>query len=261
MERDLREAVTQQQFVLHYQPQLDAKGQCATGVEALIRWQKPHGELVFPNDFITLAEELGLIDDMGDWALRTSCHTMGGWHRQGLTDLSVAVNLSAIQLRNARLPQRIALALRDSGLPPQALTLEITESVAMQDPQASIERLGAIRALGVRLAIDDFGTGYSSLAYLKRLPLDYLKLDRAFVQDLEADSNDAAICAATIGLAHNLGLGVVAEGVETPGQQGYLANLGCDRFQGYLFSRAVPAAAALEWLVAHTANNAPAAPC
>ncbi len=261
MERDLREAVTQQQFVLHYQPQLDAKGQCATGVEALIRWQKSHGELVFPNDFITLAEELGLIDDMGDWALRTACHTMGGWHRQGLTDLTVAVNLSAIQLRNARLPQRIALALRDSGLPPQALTLEITESVAMQDPQASIERLGAIRALGVRLAIDDFGTGYSSLAYLKRLPLDYLKLDRAFVQDLEADSNDAAICAATIGLAHNLGLGVVAEGVETPGQQGYLANLGCDRFQGYLFSRAVPAAAALEWLVAHTANNAPAAPC
>jgi EAL domain-containing protein (putative c-di-GMP-specific phosphodiesterase class I) len=165
--------------------------------------------------------------------------------------LTMAVNLSAIQLRNAQLPQQIALALQESGLPAHALTLEITESVAMQDPQASIERLGAIRALGVRLAIDDFGTGYSSLAYLKRLPVDYLKLDRAFVQDLETDSNDAAICAATIGLAHNMGLAVVAEGVETPGQQRYLANLGCDSFQGYLFNRAIPQADAFEWLLAH----------
>ena len=251
LERDLREAVIQQQFVLHYQPQLDASGLCATGVEALIRWQKPSGELVFPNDFITLAEELGLIDEMGDWALRTACHTLADWHQRGLPNVTMAVNLSAIQLRNARLPERIALALQESGLPPKALTLEITESVAMQDPQASIARLGAIRALGVRLAIDDFGTGYSSLAYLKRLPLDYLKLDRAFVQDLETDSNDAAICAATIGLAHNLGLAVVAEGVETPGQHRYLANLGCDRFQGFLFSRAIPEADAFDWLVAH----------
>ena len=251
LESDLREAVVQQQFVLHYQPQLDAGGQRAIGVEALIRWQKPGGELVYPNDFITLAEELGLINEMGDWALRTACHTMAGWHQQGLTGLAVAVNLSAIQLRNARLPECIALALQESGLPPRALTLEITESVAMQDPQASIERLGAIRALGVRLAIDDFGTGYSSLAYLKRLPLDYLKLDRAFVQDLETDSNDAAICAATIGLAHSMGLGVVAEGVETTGQQRYLTSLGCDSFQGFLFSRAIPAADALAWLAAH----------
>jgi EAL domain-containing protein (putative c-di-GMP-specific phosphodiesterase class I) len=119
----------------------------------------------------------------------------------------------------------------------------------MQDPQASIERLGAIRVLGARVAIDDFGTGYSSLAYLKRLPVDYLKLDRAFVQDLETDSNDAAICTATIGLAHNMGLGVVAEGVETPGQQRFLANLGCDSFQGFLFSRAIPEADAFDWLV------------
>jgi diguanylate cyclase (GGDEF)-like protein len=250
LEHDLREAVSQQQFVLHYQPQLDASGQRATGVEALIRWQKPSGELVPPNDFIPLAEELGLINEMGDWALQTACQTLARWRQCGLADLTMAVNLSAIQLRNAALPQSISAALLASGLPGQALTLEITESVAMQDPQASIERLGLIRALGVRLAMDDFGTGYSSLAYLKRLPLDYLKLDRAFVQDLETDCNDAAICAATIGLAHNLGFTVIAEGVETQAQRLYLANLGCDAFQGYYFSRPLPEAAAFEWLTA-----------
>ena len=249
LEHDLREAVSQQQFVLHYQPQLDSSGQHATGVEALIRWQKPSGELVPPNDFIPLAEELGLINEMGDWALQTACHTLASWRQRGLTALTMAVNLSAIQLRNAALPAQIAQALHNSGLPGKALTLEITESVAMQDPQASIERLGLIRALGVRLAMDDFGTGYSSLAYLKRLPLDYLKLDRAFVQDLETDSNDAAICAATIGLAHNLGFGVIAEGVETQAQCNYLSNLGCDAFQGYFFSRPLTEAAAYEWLV------------
>lgn len=186
--------------------------------------------------------------------LRTACQTLARWRQRGLLELTMAVNLSAIQLRNANLPQCIADALHDSGLPGHALTLEITESVAMQDPQASIERLGLIRTQGVRVAIDDFGTGYSSLAYLKRLPLDYLKLDRAFVQDLETDSNDAAICAATIGLAHNLGLAVVAEGVETQAQRHYLANLGCDAFQGYYFSAALCEAEACEWLtsLAHT---------
>ena len=248
LEHALREAVSQQQFVLHYQPQLEAGSQRATGVEALIRWHKPSGELVPPNDFIPLAEELGLINEMGDWALRSACDVLARWRQHGLPELTMAVNLSAIQLRNAALPQQIAAALHASGLPGQALTLEITESVAMQDPQASIERLGLIRALGVRLAMDDFGTGYSSLAYLKRLPLDYLKLDRAFVQDLETDSNDAAICTATIGLAHNLGFAVIAEGVETRAQRDYLANLGCDAFQGYYFSRALPEAAAYDWL-------------
>ncbi len=251
LERDLRLALAEQQFVLHYQPQVDTTGRHATGVEALIRWQKPSGVLVPPNDFIGLAEELGLINEIGDWALRTACHTMMRWRQGGLVNLTMAVNLSAVQLRNAHLPQSIAAALHDSGLPSHILSLEITESVAMQDPQASIERLGLIRALGVRLAIDDFGTGYSSLAYLKRLPVDYLKLDRAFVQDLENDSNDAAICAATIGLAHNLGFAVIAEGVETAGQCQYLASQGCDVFQGYYFSRPLPEAAAYAWLAAH----------
>ncbi|MEI8170138.1 MAG: PAS-domain containing protein [Rhodoferax sp.] len=257
LELDLRDAVTQQQFVLHYQPQLDVTGERAIGVEALIRWQKPNGVLVPPNEFIPLAEELGLINEIGDWALQTACQILARWRQCGLPDLTMAVNLSAIQLRNATLPQRIAQALQDSGLPGQALTMEITESVAMQDPVASIERLGLIRALGVRLAMDDFGTGYSSLAYLKRLPLDYLKLDRAFVQDLETDANDAAICAATIGLAHNLGFTVIAEGVETQAQRAYLTNLGCDAFQGYYFSRPLPQAAAFEWLSQFNAINLP----
>ena len=202
-----------------------------------------------------MAEELGLIHSIGEWALRTACADMASWHRQGLSGLSVAVNLSAVQLSDPALPQRIAAALADSGLDPRALTLEITESAAMADPEASIKALGAIRALGVGLAIDDFGTGYSSLAYLKRLPLDYLKLDRAFVQDLENDSNDAAICAATIGLAHNLGLRVVAEGVETAAQQHYLAGLQCDSLQGYLFCRPLSADAACAWLLAHRGSG------
>lgn len=256
LERALHEAIRLQQFVLHYQPQLDASGRRITGVEALIRWQKPSGEMVPPGDFIALAEELGLINEIGDWALRTACGALVRWRHSGLTDLNMAVNLSAIQLRHASLPQRIAQALADSGLPASALTLEITESVAMQDPHASIERLGLIRSLGVRLAIDDFGTGYSSLAYLKRLPLDYLKLDQAFVQDLETDSNDAAICAATIGLAHNLGLAVVAEGVETQAQRDYLSNLGCDAFQGHFFSCALPEADAYDWLRSQHLNAA-----
>ena len=183
--------------------------------------------------------------------LRRACAVLAQWQREGLQGVSVAVNLSAVQLRDASLPQRIARALQDSGLPGRFLTLEVTESVAMQDPAASVLRLGQIRALGVQLAMDDFGTGYSSLAYLKRLPLDYLKLDKAFVMDLESDSNDAAICTATVGLAHNLGLAVVAEGVETIGQRDFLVRMGCDVLQGYLFSVPLPEAQALAWLRAH----------
>ena len=251
LEQRLREATRYGQFVLHYQAQVQARGLRPLGVEALIRWRQADTSLISPLEFIPVAEELGLIHSMGEWALRTACADMASWHRQGLSGLSVAVNLSAVQLSDPTLPQRIAAALTDSGLDPHALTLEITESAAMADPETSIKTLGAIRALGVRLAIDDFGTGYSSLAYLKRLPLDYLKLDRAFVQDLENDSNDAAICAATIGLAHNLGLKVVAEGVETAAQQHYLAGLQCDSLQGYLFCRPLPADAACDWLLAH----------
>jgi diguanylate cyclase (GGDEF)-like protein len=248
MEHALREAVQHQQFVLHYQPQIDALGQQVSGVEALIRWINPSGELTPPEEFISLAEEIGLINEIGEWVLNSACQTLARWRQQGLPDITMAVNLSAIQLRNADLPQIIINALTENGLPASALTLEITESVAMQDPLASIQRLGVIRDLGVQLAMDDFGTGYSSLAYLKRLPLNYLKLDRTFVQDLETDSNDATICMASIGLAHDLGLRVVAEGVETRGQHYYLANLGCNVYQGYYYSRPMPETQAYEWI-------------
>jgi diguanylate cyclase (GGDEF)-like protein len=247
-ERALSEAVAHRAFELHYQPLMDQAGQCPVGVEALIRWRKPSGVLVSPLDFIPLAEEMGLIDQIGHWALNEACHTLAQWHRSGLSGLGVSVNVSALQLRDPGFPLQLQGVLQASGLLGAALTLEITESVAMEDPQSTVLRLEAIRHLGVRLAIDDFGTGYSSLSYLKRLPLDCLKLDRAFVEDLETDGNDAAICAATIALAHNLGLSLVAEGVETEGQHRYLAELGCDRQQGYWFSRPLPKDQAFAWL-------------
>jgi len=247
LERALKQAVAQQAFDVHYQPLLDCRGGQVRGLEALIRWRDPEGRWIPPLDFIPLAEELGLINQMGEWVLRTACAALAQWRQQGL-ELTVSVNLSAVQLRNPQLPEQIADALRTHGLPASALTLEVTESVAMQDPLASVRRLEQIRALGVRLAMDDFGTGYSSLAYLQRLPLDYLKLDRTFVQNLESSPGDAAICTATIGLAHHLGLAVVAEGVETEGQHAFLDSLGCDMCQGYLFSRPLPREDATAWL-------------
>jgi EAL domain-containing protein (putative c-di-GMP-specific phosphodiesterase class I) len=248
MERALKEAVALERFEVHYQPLVDCRTRAVLGCEALIRWQHPDGHWIAPLDFIPLAEELGLINQVGKLVLQLACSTLALWHREGFTHLGMSVNLSAVQLRNPLLPEQIAEILQINGLSAAALTLEITESVAMQDPQTSIERLEQIRALGVRLAMDDFGTGYSSLAYLKRLPLNILKLDRSFVQDLESNPNDAAICTATIGLAHHLGLAVVAEGVETEGQHAFLDRLGCDVCQGYLFSRPLPGDALRRWL-------------
>ena len=248
MERALKDAVALKRFEVHYQPLVDCRTRTVLGFEALIRWQHSEGHWIAPLDFIPLAEELGLINQVGKLVLQLACSTLAQWHRDGFTHLGMSVNLSAVQLRNPLLPEQIAEILHINGLPAAALTLEITESVAMQDPQTSIERLEQIRALGVRLAMDDFGTGYSSLAYLKRLPLDILKLDRSFVQDLESNPNDAAICTASIGLAHHLGLIVVAEGVETEGQHAFLDRLGCDVCQGYLFSRPLPLDALRQWL-------------
>lgn len=248
MERALKEAVSLKRFDVHYQPLLDCRTRSVIGFEALVRWEHPPGRWIPPLDFIPLAEELGLINQIGELVLHIACSALARWHRQGLMHLGMSVNLSAVQLRNPRLPAQIAEVLQTHQLPAQALTLEITESVAMQDPDTCVQRLQEIRRLGVRLAIDDFGTGYSSLAYLKRLPLDCLKLDRSFVQDLETNTNDAAICTATIGLAHHLGLAVVAEGVETEGQHAFLERLGCDMCQGYLFSRPLPYDAVRQWL-------------
>lgn len=252
MEAALREAIARSELVLHFQPLLQGAGAgektVLTGFEALVRWQKSDGTLVPPASFIPLAESCGLIVAIGEYVLRSACRTVQGWRQEGAAALRVSVNISVRELVNPDFSRIVAQALAESGLPPDCLELEVTESAAMQDPEVSIANLQKLKALGIGIAIDDFGTGYSSLAYLKLLPIDRIKLDRTFVKDLEIDANDAAICAATIGLAHNLGLKIVAEGVETAAQLEYLTQLGCDEVQGFHFSRPLPAGEALAYL-------------
>ncbi|GAB1393528.1 hypothetical protein MASR1M60_16910 [Rhodocyclaceae bacterium] len=243
LEHDLRAALAAQQFELHYQPKMCAKAGTICGVEALIRWRHPVRGLVSPLDFIPLAEETGLIEPIGAWVLDEACRQLAAWRAAGITNLNMAINLSAHQLRSPDLINLVGLTLCRHALCENDIELEITESVAMNNPERAIGQLHALRTLGVRLAIDDFGTGYSSLAYLKNLPIQTLKLDRSFVRDIETDANDAAICAATIMLAHTLGLEVVAEGIETEAQRYFLASVHhCDQLQGYLFGKPEPAA-------------------
>ncbi|MFA7270757.1 MAG: EAL domain-containing protein [Sterolibacterium sp.] len=245
LDHDLRAALEEAQFELHYQPKLDVRTGCVVGVEALVRWRHPRDGLVSPLKFIPVAEETGLIIPLGEWVLNEACRQLREWQDQGLTRMTMAVNLSAHQLRSPALLTYVSQTLERHGLTGADLELEVTESVAMANPEASIGRLHALRNLGVRLSIDDFGTGYSSLSYLKLLPIHTLKLDRSFVRDIETDANDAAICTATIALAHNMGLSVVGEGVETEAQRAFLAMHQCDILQGYLFSKPLPAQAAL----------------
>ncbi len=242
LEGHLRRAIEKGEFVLHYQPQIDVASGRPCGVEALVRWQHPERGLLSPLKFVPIAEETGLIVQLGEWVLDTALGELARWRTAGLDGIRMAVNLSAHQLRDPQLVPRIASLLALHGLRGGDLELEITESVAMKNPQATTRLLTHLRELGIELAIDDFGTGYSSLSYLKQLPLDRLKLDRSFVMDIEHDPNDAAISAATISLAHSLGLSVVAEGVETASQYDFLKGLDCDVVQGYFFSRPLPAA-------------------
>lgn len=241
MEGALRQALDQNELVLHYQPKVSASNRQIVGYEALVRWRSKDGLLIPPQRFIPLAEETGLIVPIGKWVLRTACEDLQAWRNAGIENgISIAVNLSARQLRDQRFIDDVREILAETGIPPDLLELEVTESVAMENPEETVSVLRALKELGVALSIDDFGTGYSSLSYLKLLPIDSLKLDRTFVKDIELDPNDAAICDATIGLAHSLGLKVVAEGVETPEQVGYLSRLQCDYMQGYYFSRPLP---------------------
>ena len=248
LDNDLRIAVAERQFELHYQPKISVSDSRVAGVEALVRWRHPIRGLVPPAQFIPLAEESGLIEEIGDWVLDEACRQWSEWRENGMTPLSVAVNLSARQLASPTLVEKVAAVMRRYGLPKGALELEVTESVAMRDPESAIEQLKALGALGIEISIDDFGTGYSSLAYLKLLPIQILKLDRAFVRDIETDENDAVISAATLALAHALGLKVVAEGIETKGQRDFLISHGCDYLQGYLFSKPLPAADLAEFI-------------
>ena len=206
----------------------------------MIRWQHPARGILSPGLFIPLAEEIGLILPIGQWVIQQACRQRALWRAQGIEHLRMAVNLSAHQLRDPTLVAQVQAAMQANQLRGEDLELEVTESVAMSDPQAAIDQLQALRALELTLAIDDFGTGYSSLAYLKRLPIQVLKLDREFVRDIETDPNDAAISAATLALAHSLGMQVVAEGVETPAQRDFLVAQQCDVLQGYLFGKPEP---------------------
>ncbi len=252
----LHNAIDLRQFVLHYQPQIEIGSGRLIGVEVLVRWMHPERGLVPPNSFIPIAEESDLIIQLGEWILEEACRQLDEWRRKGL-QMRMSVNLSARQLRSKSLLPQIEKALFHYGFEADNLELEITESVAMENPDATLRMLGQLRELGVELAIDDFGTGYSSLSHLKLMPLQRLKIDRSFVKDIESDPDDAAICAATISLAHNLGLSVVAEGVETEAQLAFLRDLGCECVQGYLFSKPLPAAELEDWIARRNAADQP----
>lgn len=257
LETALHCALENDEFVLYFQPQVNGQTGRLTGFEALIRWQPPQGEMIGPMVFIGLAEETGLIVPIGKWVLEKACATLGEWRALGWQDIGMAINLSALQLKDARLPELVAQQLECHALPPHLIELEVTESVAMDDPETSIRNLLALKALGVSLAIDDFGTGYSSLAYLKLLPIDRLKLDQTFVRDIGVNSNSDVICSATITLSHSLHLELVAEGVETVEQRDFLVQQGCNTLQGYLFGKPMPQHAALLYLREHAPLSPP----
>lgn len=248
LENNLRNALKYDEFVLHYQPQINIAGNRAIGAEALIRWRHPKFGLLLPDQFISVAEECGLIIPLGDWVLRTACRQAKSWQENGIR-IVVAVNLSVAQFNQKNLLQSIMDALQEANLEPQYLELEITESILMGEAKIAIETLSALRKIGVRIAIDDFGTGFSSLSYLRRIPIDKLKIDQSFVQDITVDPEDAVIINAIIVMAKSLNLRVIAEGVETLEQFQFLASHGCDDYQGYYSSKVLPPQELLRFLV------------
>jgi diguanylate cyclase (GGDEF)-like protein/PAS domain S-box-containing protein len=251
LENDLHQALGRDQLHIFYQPQMRADDGRCVAIEALARWRHPVLGDISPLKFIPIAEESGLIESLGNWVLNEACHQLSVWRTQGVKGMRMAVNLSAQQLRSPGLTQSVDEVLRRNGLSGSDLELEITESAAMENPERAIGQLQALRDLGIQLAIDDFGTGYSSLAYLKRMPIQVLKLDQTFVRDIETDPSDAEISAATLALAHNLGLKVTAEGVETEAQRAYLLRHQCDFMQGYLFSEPLPAEEVMPFILKH----------
>ncbi len=241
LEARLRRGFERGELLLHYQPQVSVQDGRIVGVEALLRWQSAEDGFITPDRFIPLAEETRLILPIGDWVLQTACAQLRAWVDEGCEPVRVAVNLSSRQFEQKDLASRVRKALEDTGLPPQWLELEITESAIMAQGEQAVEAIRELKALGVSIALDDFGTGYSSLAYLKRFAIDTLKIDRSFVRDIPEDRNDRAIAATIIAMARTLGIQVLAEGVETPEQLAFLVSHGCHSWQGYLFSRPVPA--------------------
>jgi diguanylate cyclase (GGDEF)-like protein len=241
LETSLRHAIDNEEFVLHYQPRMAVDSLKITGVEALVRWQHPQLGLLSPLEFIPLAEDDGLILPIGDWVLRTACRQNRLWQERGFNPMRVGVNVSARQFQQQHLAEIVLQILDETGLAPKYLDLELTESSIMSNAQATIDVLTRLKAMDVTISIDDFGTGFSSLSYLKRLPIDALKIDKSFVRDVTTDPDDAALVMAIVTLAHNLRLQVIAEGVETEEQLRFLQLLRCDEVQGYLFSKPLPA--------------------
>ena len=241
LETGLRHALEQDEFSLHYQPRCDLETGVVTGVEALLRWQNSTLGPVSPSRFIPVAEESGLVIPIGQWVLNKACEQSVAWRQAGLPRLRMSVNISPLQFKDEALLDHIEQALADSGLPAQALELEITEGMVMHDTERTRQLLNAIRSMGASLAIDDFGTGHSSLAQLKRFPIDTLKVDRSFVRDLPEDSEDRAITQAIISMGKSLNLRIVAEGVEIEAQENFLRERGCNEMQGYLFCKPLPA--------------------
>jgi EAL domain-containing protein (putative c-di-GMP-specific phosphodiesterase class I) len=241
LENELREALHRGQLELHFQPKVDIATSRVRSAEALIRWRHPTRGLVPPNVFIPVAEETGLILPIGEWVLREACRQMREWLDRGMSPVRLAVNLSAKQFHDADLAAVVRSALASAKLEPGYLELELTESALMSNPEESAATLQSLSAMGVHISIDDFGTGYSSLSYLRRFPLDKLKIDRSFIRDVMTNADDACIVRAIISLAHSLRLRVVAEGVESSQQLDFLRELGCDQYQGFYCSPAVPA--------------------
>ncbi len=241
LESGLQKALQNEEFILHYQPKYGASTQKLVGVEALLRWQHPSYGLVMPDRFIPALEENGLINAVGEWVLRTACAQNKMWQEQGFAPVTVSVNISAVQFRSPQLIDTVARVLDETQLESRYLELELTESMFISNTEAAINTMYRLKDLGVSLSIDDFGSGYSSLSYLKRFPVDYLKIDRSFIKDIENSNKDAAITNAITVLAHSLNMKIVAEGVESQGQLDYLKSQGCQELQGFLFSRPISA--------------------
>ncbi|MBI2290741.1 MAG: GGDEF domain-containing response regulator [Betaproteobacteria bacterium] len=237
LETSLRRAVERGELRVQYQPIVDVRTGNFTGAEALVRWNHPQFGLLAPDQFIPLADETGLIIEIGEWVLHQACMQMKSWHDMGFYPLSISVNVSAVQLGQPQLLNHVAGVLRNTGLDPACLELEITESVLMQDAEATINMLRALKEMGIKISVDDFGTGFSSLSYLKRFPIDILKIDKSFTRDIDMDPDNSAIVTAIAVLARSLNLSVLAEGVESQQQLDFLRGQKCDRVQGYLFSR------------------------
>jgi len=240
LERRLRRALRDGEFLLHYQPQVNLLTEQVIGLEALVRWQDPEMGLIMPGGFISVAEECGLIGLLGEWVLREACRQNKAWQLAGLPPVCVSVNLSARQFHQKDIAAQVKAVLEETGLEARYLELELTESALMRNVDEAAAMLAELRAVGVGLAIDDFGTGYSSLSYLKRFQIDRLKIDRSFVSDIGRNTDDEVITSAIITLAHSLQLRVIAEGVETAEQLAFLKDRSCDEMQGYYFSKPLP---------------------